>query len=466
MAMTTLRFDSEMPVSAGQLFDWHARPGAFQRLVPPWAPVRLQSYEGIREGDRAVIRVGPGPFSMKWVAEHYDVVEGRQFCDRQVSGPFAHWDHTHRMEPLSEDTSRLVDEIEFALPAGPIGSQVGRWFAEPELRRQFAYRHRVTRRDLELHNKYNPEGRSLTVAVSGASGLVGSALSAMLTTGGHTVVPLVRRGPASDDEILWDPRGGRIESEKFNRVDAVIHLAGENVFGLWTEDKKSRILTSRAVGTRLLAEGITDCENPPEVLISASAIGYYGDHGTDVITEESEPRNPGFLTEVCEAWESAADPAREAGIRVVHPRMGVILTPAGGALQLMLPAFQLGLGGRVGARDQYFPWVTLDDVIGALYHSVWSDDLVGPVNITAPDPARMEMFTETLAGVVNRPAFFNPPTPIVRTLGGEMAEEMLLKSARVLPKQLLDSEYTFAFDDLEMGLRHLTGRTKEPAGLA
>jgi hypothetical protein len=452
-----------MPVSAGELFDWHARPGAFQRLVPPWAPVRLESFGGIGEGDRAVIRIGPGPLSIRWVAEHHDVIEGEQFCDRQVQGPFAHWDHTHRMEPSAGGTSRLIDALDFKLPAGPIGAQVGKWFAEPELRRQFAYRHRITRRDLTLHQRYNPEGRALTVAVSGASGLVGSALTAMLTTGGHTVVPLVRSGPAGDDEILWDPRSGTVETEKLEAVDAVIHLAGENVFGLWTDAKKQRIFDSRAVGTRLLADALAELDDPPEVFISASAVGYYGNHGTDRITEDAAPRGAGFLTEVCRAWEAAADPARDAGIRTAHPRIGVVLTPAGGALQLMLPAFQFGLGGRVGAPDQYFPWITLDDVLGALYHILWTDGLDGPVNVTAPEPARMETYTDTLAGVVNRPAFLNPPVPVVRALAGEMAEEMLLKSARVIPQKLLDTGYDFAYADLEAGLRHQTGRMEETA---
>jgi len=447
-----------MPVSAKDLFAWHDRPGAFQRLVPPWAPVRLESFEGIREGDRAVIRLGPRPLSIEWVAEHHDVIEGEQFCDRQVSGPFSHWDHTHRMEAIDGATSRLVDEIEYALPAGPIGRQVGEWFAEPELERQFAYRHRITRRDLELHNRYNPDGRSLTVAVSGASGLVGSALSAMLTTGGHTVVPLVRSGPAGDDEILWDPRTGAVEADKLAEVDAVVHLAGENVFGFWTDAKKQRIYDSRATGTRLLADALASLDNPPDVFISASAIGYYGDHGAERITEDAAPRDAGFLSDVCKAWESAADSAREAGIRVVHPRIGVVLTPAGGALQLMLPAFQFGLGGRVGTPEQYFPWVTLDDVIGGIYHMIWTDKLSGPVNLAAPNPAQMGTYTDTLASVLNRPAFLNPPVPIVKALGGEMAQEMLLTSARIIPQKLLDAGYDFGYAELESGLRHQLGR--------
>ena len=447
-----------MPVSARQVFDWHARPGAFQRLVPPWAPVRLESFEGIGEGDRATIRLGPGPISIKWVAEHHDVIEGEQFCDRQVSGPFAHWDHTHRMEPIDDATSRLVDEIDYALPAGPIGRQVGEWFAEPELERQFAYRHRITRRDLDLHKRYNPKGQSFTVAVSGASGLVGSALTAMLTTGGHTVMPLVRSGPTDETEILWDPRTGAVEAEKLEQVDAVVHLAGENVFGLWTDAKKQRIFESRATGTRLLSDALASLDDPPDVFISASAIGYYGDHGTNPVREDAQPQEAGFLSDVCQAWESAADSARDAGIRVVHPRIGVVLTPAGGALQLMLPAFQFGLGGRVGTPEQYFPWITLDDVIGGLYHMIWTEELAGPVNLASPNPAQMSAYTRTLASILNRPAFLHPPVPIVKAIGGEMAEEMLLVSARIIPQKLLDTGYDFAYAELETGLRHQLGK--------
>ena len=460
--MNTLTFESEMPVAPGALFDWHARDGAFQRLVPPWAPVRLERFEGIGEGDRAVIRIGPGPLSLRWVAEHYDVVEGEQFCDRQVSGPFAHWNHEHRMEPVEGQpgASRLVDDIEYALPAGPIGEKVGEWFAEPELVRQFAYRHCLTRRDLDLHNTYTPDGRTLTVAVSGASGLVGTQLCAFLSTGGHRILRLVRSGPTGDGEVLWDPRSGAVEAQKLEGVDAVVHLAGENVFGLWTPSKKQRIYDSRATGTRLLAEALAGLDDPPDVLVSASAVGYYGDHGTAVVTEETEPQNEGFLSEVCRAWESAADPARSAGIRVVHPRIGVVLTPAGGALQLMLPAFQFGLGGRVGAPDQYFPWIALDDVVGGLYHAIHTDAVEGPMNLTAPAPARMADYTNTLASVVRRPAFLHPPTAIVRALGGEMAEEMILKSTRAIPKKLQETGYDFGYPALDDALRHLLGRTQ------
>ena len=460
--MNTLEFSTHLDAPPESVFDWHARPGAFQRLTPPWAPIRLEEFEGIQEGDRAVLRIGPGPLALRWVAEHYDVEPGRQFCDRQVQGPFEHWAHTHRFEPTEGGGCRLVDHIEYEPPAGGLGAAAAPYLLEPELRRQFAYRHRVTRRDLALHEQYASDGTSLTVAVSGTSGLVGSQLVPLLTTGGHTVKRLVRSRPVADDAILWDPQSGAVEAEKLAGVDAVVHLAAESVFGLWTPAKKQRIYDSRANGTRLLAEALAGLEDPPETFISASAIGYYGDHGTEIVTEESAPRDPGFLSEVCEAWEAATEPAAAAGIRTVNARIGVVLSPSGGALRFMLPAFWVGLGGRVGAPDQYFPWVTLDDVIGGLYHMLWADDLRGPVNLTAPNPARMADYARTLGGVLNRPAMINVPDSLVRSLAGEVADEMALKSARVVPQKLQESGYDFGFERLEGGLRHLLGRVEDP----
>ena len=458
--MKTLEFSTTLDASPATVFDWHARSGAFQRLTPPWAPIRLEEFEGIREGDRAVLRMGPGPLALRWVAEHYDVIEGRQFCDRQVQGPFAHWEHTHRFDPTDDGRCRLVDHIEYAPPAGGLGDAVAPYLLEPELRRQFAYRHRVTRRDLALHRRYNPEGQSKTVAVSGTSGLVGSQLVPFLRTGGHAVRRLVRSRPVGTDEILWDPTSGAVEAEKLEGIDAVIHLAAESVFGLWTPAKKQRIYGSRADGTRLLAEALAGLDDPPDTFISASAIGYYGDHGRDVITEESEPRTPGFLSEVCEAWEAATAPAATAGIRTVQTRIGVVLSPAGGALRFMLPAFWLGLGGRVGSPDQYFPWIALDDVIGGLYHTLWTDDLAGPVNLTAPNPARMADYAGTLGRVLNRPAVLNIPASLIRSVAGEVADEMVLKSARVLPQKLQESDYDFGYPGLDPALRHLLGRVE------
>lgn len=461
--MNHVEFRSKIDTSAGKVFAWHAHPGAFQRLTPPWLPIELKRFEGIREGDCAEIRIGAGPAMVTWIAEHHDIIEGRQFCDRQVKGPFAHWDHTHRFDPDGPDTSTLIDQIEYELPLGGLGDWLGNGLTRYELKRQFAYRHRITQNDLALHRRYNPEGHSLKIAVSGTSGLIGSPLCAFLTTGGHDVLHLVHSPPTVDDEIYWNHETGDIEADKLEGLDAVIHLAGENVFALrWTDDKKRRIRASRVQGTRLISQTLAALENPPDVFLSASGVSYYGDHGTEVITEASEPQHTGFLSTVCEAWEAATQPAADAGIRAVQLRTGAVLTPAGGALQLMLPAFRLGLGGRVGPENQYVPWIALDDAIGGYYHALMTNTVEGPVNLTAPTPVTMNTYAKTLAGVLNRPALLNIPGGLARIFADEVADEMLLQSLRVIPQKLNDTGYSFLFPHLGVALRHLLGKTMVP----
>ncbi|HET6569837.1 MAG TPA: TIGR01777 family oxidoreductase, partial [Rhodothermales bacterium] len=453
--MPTLTFRSRIQAPAEQVFTWHERPGAYERITPPWADIELKKFEGIREGDRAVLRVPLGPMHVKWVAEHQEYEEGRQFTDVQVKGPFSRWEHVHRVEPDGPDACYLIDEIDFDVPLGKIGEGLTEHRARHRLERRFAFRHRVMQHDLEVHCKYSR--RPLRVAVSGSHGLIGSHLVDFLTSGGHEVVRLVRSKPGAG-EVYWNHREGEIEAEKLEGMDAVVHLAGENIFSLrWTDDKKMRIMQSRARGTRLIAEALAKLKNPPAVLLSASAIGYYGDRGSEMLTESSSPGDDMFLSLVAQEWEQASEPAAEGGIRVVNPRMAVVLSPAGGALELMLPVFKMGLGGRVGTKHQFFSWIGLDDVLYALYHCIWTDAVQGAANFSSPEPATMPSFTKTLAHVLSRPAFLNPPTPLVRLVSGEAAEELILPSARVLPQKLLDTGYQFAYPALEDALRHQLG---------
>lgn len=457
--MTERTFTSRIEAPAEAVFDWHERPGAFMRLAPPWAPIELEHFEGIRDGQRAIIRLGKSPFTLRWIAEHQDYVAGQQFTDVQRKGPFSHWAHTHRVEPDGPDAATLTDAITYRLPLGPLGKLVGGPILAKQLQAQFAYRHRITKQDLALHQHYNPSGRILRVAISGSSGLLGRNLSGFLTTGGHTVYRLVRRPTDAADAIYWNPKMGEVETEKIDGLDAVIHLAAENVSALrWTAVKKARIYDSRVQGTRVLAEALAQLADPP-AFISASGIAYYGDGGTDVLTEESTPRSGGFLTDVAQAWEAAADPARAAGVRTVHLRIGVVLTPAGGALAKMVLPFKLGLGGPLGGKAQYFSWMALDDILGAIYHALWTPTLNGPINLTAPNPVTMPAFAKMLAHVLKRPALFPLPSAVIKGMMGEMGEEMLLTSARVHPQRLLDTGYTFRYPSLEGALRHQLGKT-------
>jgi uncharacterized protein len=296
----------------------------------------------------------------------------------------------------------------------------------------------------------------MEVLVSGATGVIGSALTPELEGRGHRVRRLTRT-PRSEGDIGWDPETGAIDGD-LSGAEAVVHLAGESIAeGRWTKEKKRRILESRRKGTRLLAERIAELSEPPSVMVSASATGYYGDRGNELLTEESEPGSL-YLSEVCREWEAAADAAREAGVRVVHPRFGIVLSTEGGALGTTLPIFKLGGGGRIGSGRQYWSWVSLDDVIGAIVHAIGTDDLGGPVNVVTPDPPTNAQYTKVLGRVLGRPTIFTVPAPAARLGLGEIADELLLASARVEPVRLQETGYSFRHPGLEEALRYLLGR--------
>jgi uncharacterized protein len=450
-------FRSRIPESAEAVYRWHAAPGALERLTPPWESVRvLQRTGGIEDGGQAVIAVRAGGFWRRWVAVHQENRPGRQFCDVQIEGPFARWRHCHRFVPDGPDACVLEDDIEYALPLGLPGKLLGGPLVRQKLARMFRYRHQVTAADLSLHRTYT-KGKPMKILISGATGLVGSALAPFLTTGGHQVVRL-GRGPSGKDDIHWDPSRNVIDAAKLEGFDAVVHLAGENIAARrWNAEQKARIRDSRVQGTRLLAETLGKLQRPPRALIAASAIGFYGDRGDEVLNESSAA-GTGFLADVCRDWEAAT--ASAAGIRVVNLRFGVILSPKGGALAQMLTPFRMGVGGRIGSGKQWMSWIALDDVIGAIHHALATESLRGPVNAVAPQAVTNREFTKTLGQVLHRPTFLPMPAFAARLALGEMADELLLASARVEPKTLLESNYRFVYGNLEDALRHLLG--KEP----
>jgi uncharacterized protein (TIGR01777 family) len=292
----------------------------------------------------------------------------------------------------------------------------------------------------------------MDVAVSGSHGLIGTALVEALSAGGHRPIRLVRRDEGGDT-ILWDPERGSIDAAALEGIDAVVHLAGEGIGARrWTDEQKRKILESRTRGTALLADTLASLQRKPTVLVSASAIGYYGERGGDVLTED-EPPTTTFLGEVVVAWESAARPAADGGIRVTHPRTGIVLSPRGGALAESLPLFKFGLGGRFGTGRQYWSWISLTDEIRAL---MWllDHDLRGPVNLTAPAPVTNAAFTKALGAVLHRPTLLPIPKfgPAVK-LGRELTQELLYTSSRVVPAKLLASGFTFEHPDLDTALR-------------
>jgi uncharacterized protein (TIGR01777 family) len=449
---------SRLPASVEEAFAWHERPGAFERLTPPWEPVQiLERSGGIKDGARTVLRLRLGPVSVRWVGVHRDYVPGRQFADEQAEGPFSYWVHLHRFDPDGPGASIATDRIEFAPPFGTLGAATGMWLARSRIERMVAYRHRVLQGDLAEHARFRERPR-LHVAVTGASGLIGSALVPFLTTGGHRVTPVVRGRPG-EGEVGWDPGAGLLDAEAMEGMDAVVHLAGENVGVRWTRERKRRIAESRVKGTRLLAETLSRLRRPPRVLLSASAVGAYGDRGDQILTESSsiESARPDFFVQLGRDWEAATTPAREAGIRVVHLRFGIVVTPAGGAVGRMLPPFRLGAGGPLGSGRQWMSWIAVDDAVGAIHHALMTEALSGPVNVTSPAPVTSRDFAATLGRVLRRPALVPAPAFALRLLFGEMADTALLSSQRVLPGRLTESGYPFRYPELSAALRHLLG---------
>lgn len=299
-----------------------------------------------------------------------------------------------------------------------------------------------------------PAGRH--VAVTGASGFIGSALVDALRRDGHRVSRLVRREARAPDEIGWSPQGGRVDAAALEEVDAVVHLAGESVGQRWTAEVKRRIRESRVEGTRLLAETLASLGRGPEVFLSASAVGIYGDRGDERLTEGSLPGSD-FLATVGQQWEAAAEPAARAGIRVAHPRFGVVLHPEGGALERMLPPFRLGAGGRLGSGEQWMSWISLPDTVAALRFLLDARELSGPFNVVAPEPVTNRELTEELGEVLGRPTLFPVPAMALRLLFGEMADATLLVSQRATPDRLLANGFTFQHPRLGGALRAALG---------
>ncbi|OBG40682.1 TIGR01777 family oxidoreductase [Mycobacterium sp. E3198] len=447
-----LEYSSVLDAPLDEVFAWHARPGAFARLSPPWQPMRLVTEADSLEDGRATLAL---PGGLRWVAEHqadsYD--PPRRFVDA-IGGAGAaslparimvRWRHTHDFEDAGDNRTRVIDRVDTPVP----GSL---------LRPMFAYRHRQLADDLAAHRLAAERGLTpKTIAVSGSSGLVGSALTAFLRTGGHRVIALVRHTPTGGDERRWNPDDP--DSELLAGVDAVIHLAGASIAGRFTDAHRKAVRDSRIGPTRRLAELLGRTDPRPSVFVSASAIGYYGyDRGDETLTEDSA-RGDGFLADVVAEWEDATGPAERAGVRAVRVRTGIVQSPRGGTLKLMRPLFAAGLGGRLGDGRQWLSWIGIDDLVDVYHRALWDTELSGPVNAVAPQPVRNAEYTRTLARVLRRPAVLPVPALGPRLLLGEQgARELACASQRVVPQKLTGAGHRFRHPDLDGALRHLLGR--------
>lgn len=447
-----ITYSSIVDAPRDEVFAWHARPGAMTRLTPPWMPVRIGAEATSLKDARAVLEF---PAGLKWPAQHDGsaYAENSRFVDELVSDGFSSkllataltWRHTHDFLTVDGDRTKVTDRVESRVP-------------EQMLRQMFSYRHSQLSADLAEHRwAATQTDRTMTVAITGSSGLIGTALSAFLTTGGHRVIRLVRHAPTGPDERRWDPNNPG--PDMLHGVDAVIHLAGEPIAGRFTETHKQKIRQSRIPPTKKLAELLATMSDGPTVFITASAIGFYGaDRGDEILTEASSP-GTGFLADVVNAWESSTIPARQAGVRVVNVRTGIVQSPRGGALHLLRPLFAAGLGGRIGDGQQWQSWIGLDDLVYAYHRALIDTKFSGPMNATAPKPVRNAEYTKILAHTLHRPAILPVPALGPRLLlGREGAAEIPQASQRVLPTQLEATGYQFRHPTLDAALSHQLGR--------
>lgn len=506
--MPVFEYETHLPFARSDVFGWYTRPGALVRLHPPFAGVVEQEpSHGLEQGSESTLGINlPGllgtsvtavgqllgqatPVSprtwMRWQARHTQVEQDQGFTDDMVSGPAKSWTHTRTLEDDGAGTL-LREQVEYELPVVHRAPKAVRSLAysqfENELHRIFRFREHQTAEDLAFHQSHGrlpsqeqtastfPGAQVRTVAVSGASGLVGRQVCALLSGAGITVRPMVRRSPNEADvngvEIPWDPSSGALDPASLEDVDAVIHLAGHPLAARFTDEHKRKVMDSRVEGTELIAGALAEVESASprgRALINGSAIGYYGatpqerTHQQQWLTEDS-PAGTDFLAQVCQAWEAATHNAREAGVRVAMVRTGIVQSPAGGVLQQLLPLFAAGVGGPLG-RHQWQSWISVDDIASLFVHAALDHHVEGPVNGVAPEPVTAAEYAHTLGAVLRRPAKIPVPSagPAL-ILGREGAKELALADQRVRAEHAQHLGFGFRHHSLSAALHHVIGR--------
>jgi len=440
------------------LFQWHSSKSALKRLSPPWNPIEVLYDDGnIKDYAKKELKIKAGLFKYNWKAVHSDYQKNHFFRDTQIKGPFRYWSHYHKFIPDTFQKCVLEDEIEYIIPFSFPGNIFLRKFIEKELNRIFSYRHVITARDIKMHQFYKNK-KNMTILISGSSGILGSALIPFLTTGGHTVIKLVRQKIINNDEVYWNPEKGEVDIDKIGKIDAVINLSGENIGnGKWTKAKKDNIIKSRLDSSKLICRIIESIKPYPKVFLSASAIGYYGNTG-DIKINEYASQGKSFISEVCKIWEKAASSiSKKSSIRTVFMRIGVVLTPAGGALKKLTLPFKLGVGFKIGKGSQYMSWIGIEDFIGSVYHLLQKDSIEGPINIVSPNPVTNYQFSQILGKILSRPTIFTIPPLLIEAFFKDMGKEVLLEGCRVMPEKLINSGYNFIHTDLANALKESLG---------
>ena len=454
----TFEHRTEVENSIEEAFAWHERKGAFRRLMPPWELAEeVRADDNLREGAQRIFRFPMGPVKMSWVAQHTGYNPPHSFEDVMLKGPFKSWHHTHNFENTSDGKVMIHDKVKYKLPMGFLGKIVAGRMINKRLKRMFTARELRLERDLKRHADFSHIERK-KILVAGSSGLIGRQLVAFLDTGGHDVWRLVRRTPKSNEkEISWSPDKGEIDAQQLEGFDAIIHLGGAGIGDKrWSKKRLKLIEESRTISTTLLAETIAKLNNKPESFIVSSAVGWYGERGDEELDEHSTP-GEGFLPTTCANWEQSCQTARDAGVRTINLRTGIVLDATGGALGKMLLPAKLGAGGPIGFGKQWYSWISMDDQIYATHHLIMNDQCEGAYNLTAPNPVRQKQFAKVLGKVLKRPAFIPTPPFGIWVLFGKMGVALTTESTKVVPSKLIESGYNFQHENLEPALRDCLG---------
>ena len=465
--MPNFEYSSVIDCDVQRLFEYHANPGALNRLIPPWENIAIQQRsDSLDVGSEVVLRNSLFGLPVTWRAVHTQLNPPEGFQDIQVSGPFKTWIHDHQFQGDGIGQSKLIDRIHFETKFGLLGT-IGWPIVRAKLQAMFAYRHRTTHGDLRLQSFLRPftSNRPLRIGVTGSAGMIGRRLVDLISVLGHNAVRILRPTsidraqdfPNSATAIVWQPGRGFSDNATMQELDAVIHLAGKGIAsGRWTASAKQSIRVSRIEGTKQLVQDLCNLASPPKAFVSASGVGFYGDRSSDVL-DESESPGDDFLAKLAVDWESAALGFERSGNRVAIARLGIALHPRQGALSKLLLPFKLGLGGPIGSGRQYWSWIDVDDAAAGFLYLAANPKCFGAYNLVAPEQTDNRTFSKTLANVLFRPSLLPVPAFALRVLLGEMADAMLLSSTRAHCKRLVDEGFPFRSPSLKDCLRHVLG---------
>ena len=456
--------NAKFDASIEEIWNWYNSPGAFRRIMPEWEGIEPIQAGKLQNGEETIFKVSIGPIKRTWLARHHTVKEGIGFSDKMIKGPFGYWNHEHTFGNDGNFTS-VKDNVEYKLPLHIFTGWSAPFSVKPRMVQMFKYRTDIVANDLRQikKTKHLPRQR---VLVSGSTGMIGLQLCAFLEAAGHEVHRLVRpstklpKDVNKENIVTWNDLTGDVISGSFENFDTIIHLAGAGIGDKrWSAKRKKLIRDSRVIPTTNLSKIISELENPPSSFLSGSAVGYYGNRGTEELDESSKPGED-ELSSLCRDWEDSTKQAKDAGVRVSFLRTGIVISPLGGALAKLLFPAKMGAGGPVGGGKQMQSWISLDDEIYAIHHLMMDEKSEGAYNLTAPNPVNQKKFAKVLGRVLRRPAFAPLPGFVIKILFGEMGKKLVLEGQAVKPKRLLESGFEFTHNDLESCLRNCLGKKK------